>query len=105
MRPKERADTTIKRPQSPVLRSLISCPSEASESSLPHRFFSRLPGEINYVTTNSFPQQASKGTLASQFSAHSLTGETGLFLRGEGGGEWERKARKDRPLVTLAGAE
>lgn len=88
MGPRERADTIAKRPQIPVLLSLISCPSEA-KSSLPYRFLSVLPREINYVTTNSFPQHSSKGTLASSFSAHSLPGETDN--RG-GGGTKKREA-------------
>lgn len=89
MGPRERADTIAKRPQIPVLLSLISCPSEA-KSSLPYRFLSVLPREINYVTTNSFPQHSSKGTLASSFSAHSLPGETDN--RG-GGGDQEKRGR------------
>lgn len=93
MGPRERADTIAKRPQIPVLLSLISCPSEA-KSSLPYRFLSVLPREINYVTTNSFPQHSSKGTLASSFSAHSLTGETDyLGGRGEGGGKENQDKR------------
>lgn len=87
MGPRERADTIAKRPQIPVLLSLISCPSEA-KSSLPYRFLSVLPREINYVTTNSFPQHSSKGTLASSFSAHSLPGETD----NRGGGTKKREA-------------
>jgi len=55
---------------------------------------SGLPREINYVTTNSFPQHASKGTLASRFSAHSLTGETRLFWGGRGEGSGKEKQEK-----------
>lgn len=107
MGPRERADTIAKRPQIPVLLSLISCPSEA-KSSLPYRFLSVLPREINYVTTNSFPQHSSKGTLASSFSAHSLPRENdwgGGAHREKGEGGWERKPRKERPLVNWARVE
>lgn len=89
MGPRERADTIAKRPQIPVLLSLISCPSEA-KSSLPCRFLSVLPREINYVTTHSFPN-SSKGTLASSFSAQSLPGETDYLWRGEDGKENQEK--------------